>query len=492
MEENKENKQEITIISQVELEAVSRLTEGIRNDLKNAAQSLMRACAKIAEVRDRKLYKALGCKNFEEYCENKLNITYMQGFKYATIGKEFGQNLKSTLGFENIKSVSGFGKTTNRFLKAEELENRKTTIHFSPELLQNLNVEKLYLMAKTSEDIREEVAKAVDINDITVKELKSKISELERQYRDISDKLEKTEKNISEQVKTVEKNVGEIVRETIKSQPAPPENPAPENAPAKPSFILYSDYISFIEEFSDEEAGELFKAIMLYVNNRPVPKLSKGVKAIYKHITNQLEKDFDKWQDIKEKRREAVKKRWEGKDKNDDSEKYNCIVCNTNDTVNVNDNVNVNENVNVNIDVINQSIDRSAYAERKNKKVENVENYESEFEAYKEVVMDNISASNDEEENIAEIMTRAICSTKPTETICKSTYPREVIKSAMLKVDENVVAAVLDEMKKVSTIRNYEKYLVSALFNEVNNKHFKKNAEQRNIDYLIDRDFGKN
>ena len=469
MEEN-DKKQEITIISQAEI-AATRLTEGIRNDLKTAAQTLIRACVNIAKVRNEKLYKALGCKNFEEYCENKLNISRQQGGKYATIGKAFGQNGKSTFHFENVRGVNGFIRAISH------------------------NVEKLYLMAKTSEDIREEVTKAVDITDITVKELKSKISELERQYRDISDKLEKTEKNISEQVKTVEKNVGEIVRETIKSQPAPPESPAPKNAPAKPSFILYSDYISFVEEFSDEEAGELFKAIMLYVNNRPVPKLSKGVKAIYKHITNQLEKDFDKWQDIKEKRREAVKKRWEGKDKNDDSEKYNCIVCNTNDTVNVNDNVNVNVNGNVNTDVINQSIDRSAYAERKNKKaenVENVENYEKDFEAYKEIVMDNISVSNDEEENIAEIITRAICSTKPTETICKNTYPREVIKSAMLKVDENVVAAVLDEMKKVSTVRNYEKYLVSALFNEVNNKHFKKNAEQRNIDYLIEREFGRN
>ena len=464
MEENKENKQEITIISQVELETVSRLTEGIRNDLKTAAQSLMRACMNIAKVRDGKLYKALGCKNFEDYCENKLNIRRNQGFKYATIGSAFSKNVLST-------------------------------IHFSPELLQNLNVEKLYLMAKTSEDIREEVAKAVDINDITVKELKSKISELERQYRDISDKLEKTEKNISEQVKTVEKNVSEIVRETIKSQPAPPESPAPENAPAKPSFILYSDYISFIEEFSDEEAGELFKAIMLYVNNRPVPKLSKGVKAIYKHITNQLEKDFDKWQDIKEKRAKSGRKGGLQTQENNRKSEANACFAKANQAVNVNDNVNVNVNGNVNTDVINQSVDRSAYAERKNKKAENVEkveNYESEFEAYKEVVMDNISASNDEEENIAEIMTRAICSTKPTETICKSTYPREVIKSAMLKVDENVVAAVLDEMKKVPNIKNYEKYLVSALFNEVNNKHFKKNAEQRNINYLIERDFGKN
>lgn len=463
MEEKQENKQEITIISQVELEAVSRLTDGIRNDLKTAAQSLMRACINIAKVRDGKLYKALGCKNFEEYCENKLGIKRFQGFKYATIGSALNENVYST-------------------------------IHFSTELLQNLNVEKLYLMAKTREDIREEVTKAVDITDITVKELKAKISELEKQYKDISDKLTNTEKNISEQVKSVEKNVSEIVRETIKSQPAPPEEPAPKNAPAKASFILYSDYISFIEEFSNEEAGELFKAIMLFVNNRPVPALSKGVKAIYKHITNQLEKDFDKWQDIKEKRREAVKKRWEGKDKNDDSEKYNCIVCNTNDTVNVNDNVNVNENVNVNTDVINQSIDRSAYAERKNKKaekVENVENYEKDFEAYKEIVMDNINYYGDgdaEIENIAEIMTRAICSTKPTETICKSTYPREVIKSTMLKVDENVIAAVLDEMKKVPNIRNYEKYIISALFNEVNNRHVKDSHMIRNCNYEFEKD----
>ena len=97
MEEKQDEKQEITIISQTEIQ-VSRLTEEIKNDLKTAAQSLIRACVKIAEVRDGKLYRAVGCRNFEEYCEKMLNIKRFQGRKYATIGTTF-KNGKSTCHF---------------------------------------------------------------------------------------------------------------------------------------------------------------------------------------------------------------------------------------------------------------------------------------------------------------------------------------------------------------------------------------------------------
>ena len=485
MEENQDKKQEITIISQTEIQ-VSRLTEEIKNDLKTAAQSLIRACVKIAEVRERKLYKAIGCKNFEEYCEKMLSITRKQGGKYATIGSAFSNYIQN-------------GKSTSHF------QNAQSTVHFSPETFQQLSVEKLYLMARTDEAVREEVARAVDLNEVTVKELKAKITELEKHYRSIEDKLERTEKSISEQVKTVERNVSEIVREGVRSQPAPPEGgtPAPETAPAKASFILYSSYISFIEEFTDEEAGELLKAIMLYVNSRPVPALSKGVRGIYRHIINQLDKDFSKWQDIKQKRAESGKKGGLQTQENNRKNEANACFAKANQAVNVNDNVNVN--VNANDFALNQSIDRSAGAERK-KQQESVENYAANFEAYREIVRDNIeyddymhcliengekSMSVDELDNIVDIIVRAICSTKENERICKSTYPREVIKSVMLKVDRQVIENVIEQMQGVINIRNYEKYLISSLFNEANGKHFRKNAEGRSIDYAFERNFGK-
>jgi hypothetical protein len=46
-------------------------------------------------------------------------------------------------------------------------------------------------------------------------------------------------------------------------------------------------------------------------------------------------------------------------------------------------------------------------------------------------------------------------------------------------------------MRETDDIRNFEKYLISTLFNEANGRHFKENAEERNAEYAVKRDFGR-
>ena len=117
----------------------------------------------------------------------------------------------------------------------------------------------------------------------------------------------------------------------------------------KVSFILYSAYSKHFSRLSDEEAGKLIKAIFQYVENGTTPELPPCADVIFTFISEQLDRDLAKWADIKKKRSEAVKKRWEKAKK---SSGYKSMVCNTNDTVNenenVNENVNENENENVN------------------------------------------------------------------------------------------------------------------------------------------------
>ena len=98
MSENNQN-QETVILSQAELVTINRMTDEIRKDLAAAQQSLLRACIRIAEVRDRKLYKLLKCRNFEEYCEECLGIKRRQGLKYAAIGS-YLKNVQSTAHFQ--------------------------------------------------------------------------------------------------------------------------------------------------------------------------------------------------------------------------------------------------------------------------------------------------------------------------------------------------------------------------------------------------------
>lgn len=140
------------------------------------------------------------------------------------------------------------------------------------------------------------------------------------------------------------------------------------------------------------------------------------------------------------------------------------------------------------------------------KAVENVESqtdglidgYISEKEVYTDVVKTNIEfpyfaewlGDEEEAEEIAQMIVRRICSRKKTERICGQDFPREVVKSAMLKVDINVLENAIEQMKRTDNVRNYESYLISTLFNEANGKRFKENAEGRWAEYAVKRDFG--
>ena len=112
----------------------------------------------------------------------------------------------------------------------------------------------------------------------------------------------------------------------------------------KKSFILYADYIKHIRRLSDEDAGRLFKAIFDYVNEGKLPDLDGMAAMAFSFIANQLDTDLQKYEETCKKRSENIKKRWEKANASQkaaentsdtkDTNEYNCIFCNTNDTDN--------------------------------------------------------------------------------------------------------------------------------------------------------------
>lgn len=130
--------------------------------------------------------------------------------------------------------------------------------------------------------------------------------------------------------------------------------------------------------------------------------------------------------------------------------------------------------------------------------------YIREKQIYTEVVKSNIEYADyalwaeesngymsvDELDEIVQMIVRAICSRKKTERICGQEFPREVIKAAMLKVDRICLENAIEQMKQTDNVRNYERYLISTLFNEANGRSFRENAEARSVDYAVKRDFG--
>ena len=139
------------------------------------------------------------------------------------------------------------------------------------------------------------------------------------------------------------------------------------------------------------------------------------------------------------------------------------------------------------------------------KPVENVERrtdgmtdeYISEMKIYTEVVKENIDfdyfaewlGDEEEAEEIVQMMVRQICSRKKTERICKEDFPREVVKSSMLKVDIVVLQNAIEQIKQIDGVKRKEPYLISTLFNEANNKHYNENAEERWAVEAVKRDF---
>ena len=107
----------------------------------------------------------------------------------------------------------------------------------------------------------------------------------------------------------------------------------------KNSFLIYLDYEEQFELLTDEQVGQLIRAIMKYEKNREIPKLEGVLKMAFSFIRAQLDRDREKWQGEKRKRSEAGKKgmqnRWKNKSKNN----------NDNNVTDVNNKINSDNNV---------------------------------------------------------------------------------------------------------------------------------------------------
>ena len=118
----------------------------------------------------------------------------------------------------------------------------------------------------------------------------------------------------------------------------------------KDSFILYTEQKEIINKLSDEQAGKLLKAIYEYTSNGEIPDLDLTLDIVFTQIRQTLDRNTNKWNQIKQRRSEAGKLGAKTKKQNEAKEANANFVKDekANQAVNVNDNVNVNVNDNVN------------------------------------------------------------------------------------------------------------------------------------------------
>lgn len=130
------------IVESAEYTRAVKLHRCICANAQAAQESLYEMCKALKEMHDQKLYRELGYNSFEDYTEKEVGIRKVQAYKYVAIGST-----------ENVHSS------------------------------EHLGVTKLALLAKLDEPQREELQQTVNVEDVSVRELKAEIDRLKKDIK---------------------------------------------------------------------------------------------------------------------------------------------------------------------------------------------------------------------------------------------------------------------------------------------------------------------
>ena len=123
----------------------------------------------------------------------------------------------------------------------------------------------------------------------------------------------------------------------------------------KNSFLIYTDYEEQFNLLTDEQLGQLIRAIMQYEKTGEIPKLDGMLKMAFSFIKTQLDRDREKYEEKCAKNRENAKRGGRPK-KQMDNKKPNGFKGNqTNAKKPDNDNDNEDDDDNNNNDVVSDS-----------------------------------------------------------------------------------------------------------------------------------------
>lgn len=158
----------------------------------------------------------------------------------------------------------------------------------------------------------------------------------------------------------------------------------------KDSFILYTEQKEIFENLSDEDAGKLIKQIFKYIETGQEPEINGMLKIAFIPIRQNLDRNNDKWEDIKQKRSEAgklgaeIKKQKQAKEANANFAK-NKIA---NQAVNVNVNVNDNNIKEINKEKSTAKANKHKYGQYKHVllKDEELQSLKEKYSNYQELI----------------------------------------------------------------------------------------------------------
>ena len=184
--------EEIMLTEQQQAEALHKQITGYGEVI---YQSLYGMCTAIKQMRDSKLYRALGFDTFEAYTEEKLGMNRNQAYKYIAIADKLSE--------EFVSSRIQIGMT------------------------------KLTLLTALTDDQRAEIAQTVDLESTTVRKLREQIaalkeeSELDRKERDNANDAAQRWKNTAQSAQAdnqrLEDQVQSLTDQVKEALPATPD-----------------------------------------------------------------------------------------------------------------------------------------------------------------------------------------------------------------------------------------------------------------------------
>ena len=116
----------------------------------------------------------------------------------------------------------------------------------------------------------------------------------------------------------------------------------------KKSFVLYCEIIESVKKLTDQQAGKLFKTILMYVNDENPVVDNILIDLVFETIKQNLKRDLKRWERIQQVRAEAGSKGGKksgeirGELSKSKANEANASFCEANEAVNVNVNGNVN------------------------------------------------------------------------------------------------------------------------------------------------------
>lgn len=239
--------EEIMLTEQQQAEALHKQITGYGEVI---YQSLYGMCTAIKQMRDSKLYRALGFDTFEAYTKDKLGIERTTAYYYITIAENLSQNFVGSS--------------------------------------QQIGIKKLYLLAKAPEEVREELTQTVDLESTTVRELREQISALQSakesaeadaaQARDaVREAEEAKERNRLTLRGIIDKKVELVHQLEAKVR----------ELESKPQDVAVVDHTEEIDALKAE-----IESLKQQLNDKPDTQLALGVEPIYQTDSKALFKPY--------------------------------------------------------------------------------------------------------------------------------------------------------------------------------------------------------